>query len=104
MRHSDFVGVQAGGIFVNVAAEKYLRQTLQSARMSSQDLEESVAKGVADFEINAKKAFQGPASRGAIDLSAGRLTIDHLGIRRGRINLDGYITTSHEFKFDSNFI
>ncbi len=105
MHHSDSVGIQAGGIFVNVAVEKYLRQVLQSGvRMSSQDLEESVTKGVADFEMNAKKAFQVATPRTVIDLNAGRLTVEHLGIRRGRISLDGYTVTNQKSKFDPDFI
>ncbi|KAF8337586.1 uncharacterized protein EI90DRAFT_2991950 [Cantharellus anzutake] len=82
--------VQAGGIFVNLAAEQYLRQALRTVRMmTAQDLEEAVAKAVTDFEANTKRAFQGSNGRGTLDLGAGRLTVENLGIRRGRMNLDG---------------
>jgi hypothetical protein len=57
--------------------------------MTPQDLEEAVAKAVTDFEANTKRAFQGSNGRGTLDLGAGRLTVENLGIRRGRMNLDG---------------
>ena len=88
-----------------MSLEKYLCQALQSSvRMSLQDLEESVMKGVADFEMNAKKAFQVATPRVVIDLNVGRLTVKHLGICRGRRSLDGYTVTNQKSKFDSNFI
>jgi hypothetical protein len=84
------LGVQAGAIFVDAAARKYLHNTLQTAGLAREDVEEYVARGVKDFESNAKRAFRDATVDQSIEIAGTRFNNVDIRTRRGRMNVSGY--------------
>jgi hypothetical protein len=79
--------IQAGGIFVNQAVEKYFSNTLSSAKIEGQVLKDRVREAVESFESGPKKTFAGP--EGELDeffvyVGGHKFSEESLGIRRGR--------------------
>ncbi|KAG8727547.1 hypothetical protein FRC11_012944, partial [Ceratobasidium sp. 423] len=50
--------VQAGAIFVDLEAERYLRRALSSVGLDRDEVKDYTKVGMKDFEIGAKRAFQ----------------------------------------------
>jgi hypothetical protein len=84
------LGVQAGAIFVDAAARKYLHNILQNAGLAHEDVEEYVARGVKDFESNAKRAFRDTTVDQSIEIAGTRFNNTAIRTRRGRMNVSGY--------------
>ncbi|KAG9103549.1 hypothetical protein FRC06_010034 [Ceratobasidium sp. 370] len=81
--------VQAGAIFVDSEAEKYLRTTLRNAQVSEEDIEEYTKTGIKDFESFAKRAFGDPTADSSISIAHSRFNNSSLRTRRGRMTLPG---------------
>ncbi|KAF8328516.1 uncharacterized protein EI90DRAFT_2974277 [Cantharellus anzutake] len=85
--------IQAGGIFVNKAAEEYFRRVFSNpeASLRPDEIKDFVQHAVDDFEANAKKAFQDKdmTSKGSVDIGQSRYTNPTFGVKRGRMMLDG---------------
>ncbi|KAG8707504.1 hypothetical protein FRC09_001781 [Ceratobasidium sp. 395] len=81
--------VQAGAIFVDAAAKKYLQDVLRNAGLSSEDVEEYVARGVKDFEGNTKRAFRDTTVDHSVEIAGHRFNNPAIRARRGRMNVSG---------------
>ncbi|KAG8717706.1 hypothetical protein FRC08_006898 [Ceratobasidium sp. 394] len=81
--------VQAGAIFVDAEAKKYLRGALQNAGLSPEDIDEYVTRGVKDFEGNAKRAFRDVFLDQTIEIAGTRLNNPAIRTRRGRMTVSG---------------
>ena len=83
--------VQAGGIFVNKAAEEYFQRAFSNpaASLPDDEIKDCVKKATDDFESNAKKAFSDVTSKGSIDIGQSRYTNVAVGVKRGRMMLNG---------------
>ncbi|KAF8594081.1 hypothetical protein BDV93DRAFT_516060 [Ceratobasidium sp. AG-I] len=81
--------VQAGAIFVDVEAEKYLRIILGKAQLSSADVEEYTKAGMKDFEGYAKRVFRDAAEEQKLTIGGVRFNNSAMNARRGRITLAG---------------
>jgi hypothetical protein len=82
-------GIQAGGIFIDQAAEGYLRRLLTQARVREDDLKYYVARGVEEFEIGLKRNFDGEGASPNYITIADRYNNPFIGVRRGIMSLDG---------------
>ncbi|CAE6455149.1 unnamed protein product [Rhizoctonia solani] len=81
--------VQAGAIFVDFEAEKYLRRVLMNAGLNSEDVAEYTKAGVKDFEGFAKRAFKDEAAEQSIAVAHTRFNNTAIRARRGRMTLSG---------------
>ncbi|KAF8337473.1 uncharacterized protein EI90DRAFT_2968350 [Cantharellus anzutake] len=85
--------IQAGGIFVNKAAEDYFSRVFSNpeASLRPDEIKDFVQHAIDDFEANAKKAFQDKdiTSKGSVDIGQSRYTNPVVGVKRGRMMLDG---------------
>ncbi|KAG9126352.1 hypothetical protein FRC07_003745 [Ceratobasidium sp. 392] len=81
--------VQAGAIFIDAAAKKYLQEVLRNAGLSPEEVEEYVSRGVKDFEGNAKRAFRDTIMDQCIEISGTRFNNPAIRTRRGRMNVPG---------------
>ena len=85
------LGIQAGGIFVDMLAENHIRLVL--AQLSAQvPLEEEVVddivkQGRFDFENGLKRTFKGPTQDGFIRTSSHLFLLPDL--KRGRLRVHG---------------
>ena len=88
---SLWLGIQAGGIFVDSVAESYIQGVLSPYVGTQLDEElfiELVKTGKQDFESNLKRSFRKSTQDGYISVPGCPTISTH--IRRGRIRLDGY--------------
>ncbi|KAJ1303479.1 hypothetical protein OPQ81_011666 [Rhizoctonia solani] len=83
--------VQAGGVFVDGDFEQHLARILDRIDLDEEDRDEYLRKGVKDFEAVAKKEFVDLERQYRVDLGAGRLKREDLGIKRGAIALEGSV-------------
>ncbi|KAG8740464.1 hypothetical protein FRC10_004291 [Ceratobasidium sp. 414] len=81
--------VQAGAIFVDSEADKYLRTTLRNAQVPEEDIEEYTKAGIKDFEGFAKRAFGDPTADSSIAIAHSRFNNSSIRTRRGRMTLPG---------------
>ncbi|CAE6374609.1 unnamed protein product [Rhizoctonia solani] len=81
--------VQAGAIFVDFEAEKYLRRTLSGAGLSSEDVVEYSKAGVKDFENFAKRAFRDETTEQSVGVAHTRFNNSAIRARRGRMTISG---------------
>ncbi|CAE7102976.1 unnamed protein product [Rhizoctonia solani] len=82
--------IQAGGVFVDKAAEKYLCKILGKAGLSQEDVEEYATRGAKDFELRSKRVFKDAANGQSIEIAGTRYNNTAIRARRGRINLEGF--------------
>ncbi len=82
--------IQAGGIFVNKAAEEYFYRTFSNpaAKLHEDEVEDFVKKATDDFETTAKKAFKVGRKGRRVDIQQARYSNATIGVRRGRMMLD----------------
>lgn len=84
-----YLGVQAGGVFVDLEFETHLTRVLNGLdQLDSDERIDYIKKGVKEFEGMAKREFEDINSEHLIDLGAGRLSKPEFRIRRGAINLE----------------
>ncbi|CUA72499.1 Heat shock 70 kDa protein 12B [Homo sapiens] [Rhizoctonia solani] len=81
--------VQAGAIFVDFEAEKYLRRTFSGAGLSSEDVVEYSKAGVKDFENFAKRAFRDETTEQSVGVAHTRFNNSAIRARRGRMTISG---------------
>ncbi|CAE6436769.1 unnamed protein product [Rhizoctonia solani] len=81
--------VQAGAIFVDFEAEKYLRRILADAGLDPDDVTEYAKSGAKDFEGFAKRVFEDEASEQPVAIAHNRFNNTIIGARRGRITVPG---------------
>ncbi|CAE6491524.1 unnamed protein product [Rhizoctonia solani] len=86
--------VQAGGVSIDNQFQRYLSLVLNQLDLPEDQKNESVRCASRDFEECVKKAFDGTGADYRIDLGAGRLGNDKLGIKRGRLTLRNETITS----------
>ncbi|KAG8737707.1 hypothetical protein FRC10_007906 [Ceratobasidium sp. 414] len=86
--------VQAGAIFVDSAAERYIQNVLKDIPMGSEDIQDSTARGVQDFENVAKRSFCDVSEEKMIEVAGTRFNNPSAGIRRGRMTIAGAIIKS----------
>lgn len=86
--------VQAGGIFIDAAAEKYLCEMFRKARLSPDEIEEYRARGVKDFELHAKRSFRDIVTDQSVEIAGIRFNDSRIQARRGHISLPGPIVRS----------
>ena len=81
--------IQAGGIFVNKAAEKYFHRTFSnpSAKLGEDEVKDFVKNATDDFETQAK-VFDDVTKKCSIHIGR-RYTNAAVGVQRGQITLDG---------------
>lgn len=85
-------GVQAGAIFVDAAAENYLRKALTNAGLDSSDVDEYTKAGVKDFEGFAKRAFSDETKEHSIAIAHSRFNNTSIKTRRGRMTIPGLVS------------
>ncbi|KAH7336830.1 hypothetical protein B0J17DRAFT_599649 [Rhizoctonia solani] len=84
--------VQAGGVFVDGEFEQHLARILDRIDdLDEEDRDAYLRKGVKDFEAIAKKEFEDIGRQYRVDLGAGRLKQEELGIKRGTLTLEGKV-------------
>lgn len=88
--------MQAGAIFIDGEAKRYLTQTLRNAGLADEDIEEYVSRGVKDFESNAKRAFRDITVDQSIEVAGTRFNNAAIRTRRGRMNISGYVYNSFQ--------
>ncbi|CAE6446619.1 Heat shock 70 kDa protein 12A OS=Homo sapiens GN=HSPA12A PE=1 SV=2 [Rhizoctonia solani AG-1 IB] len=81
--------VQAGGIFVNVAADRYIQRALTDAGLLSEDVADFSKQGIQDFEKNLKRQFTGSTESKSVEVGRSRVNYPAVGIRRGHMSLPG---------------
>ncbi|CUA77246.1 Heat shock 70 kDa protein 12B [Homo sapiens] [Rhizoctonia solani] len=81
--------VQAGAIFVNAAAEQFVKRTLSEAGLHQEDVEDYTKRGIQDFEKSLKRQFSGGTETKTIEVGMSRLNLPRIGIRRGHMGLEG---------------
>ncbi|KAG8717707.1 hypothetical protein FRC08_006899 [Ceratobasidium sp. 394] len=86
--------IQAGAIFVDDAAENYLRAVFMNASLSREDMQEYTTRGVKDFENAAKRNFLDVAKDQMIEIAGPRVNIPSIRARRGRMTIPGAIVKS----------
>ncbi|CCO35949.1 hypothetical protein BN14_10070 [Rhizoctonia solani AG-1 IB] len=80
---------QAGAIFVDAGAERYLKTTLRTADLHGRTPDECCKDGVKDFESFSKRSFSDEAKEYHIKISDSRLNNSSIATRRGRMTLPG---------------
>ena len=85
------LGIQAGAIFIDAAAERYIRNLFLDAHFEEEDVEEYVQRGMKNFE-DGKKAFPDANDiddNVKIEVGSNRFSYDENGvlIRRGELIL-----------------
>jgi hypothetical protein len=85
-----FPGDQAGGMFVNRAAKKFIAAEFLHANVSEIDTF-PVTEVIEQFEEE-KKEFDDPR-KDKIKLRVGmpRMNVDSINVNRGQLTLDGYV-------------
>ncbi|KAG9126354.1 hypothetical protein FRC07_003747 [Ceratobasidium sp. 392] len=86
--------VQAGAIFVDAAAEKYLRGALRNVSLGREDIQDYTARGVKDFESVAKRNFRDVEEDKMIEIAGPRFNNTSIRTRRGRMTVPGAIIKS----------
>lgn len=86
---TGYAGIQAGGVLVDLECRWYLTKLLRSAGLDEEDVKEYADAGVKDFELTTKKEFQSPEATHYINFRDTRFTESSIGIRRGKMALDG---------------
>lgn len=81
--------MQAGAIFIDEEAEKYLRRVLTNAELDPEDIEEYAIRGTKDFENNAKRAFRDVTVDQTIEIASTRTNNLAIRVRRGRMSILG---------------
>ncbi|KAJ1303485.1 hypothetical protein OPQ81_011672 [Rhizoctonia solani] len=81
--------VQAGAIFVDGAAERYLRSILGTADLRGRTIDECCKDGVKDFEGFSKRSFSDEAKEYHVKIADSRLNNPSIATRRGRMTLPG---------------
>ncbi|CAE6502943.1 unnamed protein product [Rhizoctonia solani] len=82
--------VQAGGLFVDNEFEQHVTKVLcRIDNLDEEDRAEYIRKGVKDFKFGSKKEFDSAEGQYRVDLGAGWLKQDELGIKRGTLTLKG---------------
>ncbi|KAF8603212.1 hypothetical protein BDV93DRAFT_544894 [Ceratobasidium sp. AG-I] len=81
--------VQAGGVLVDLECKRYLTKLLANVDLDPEDAKEYINAGVQDFEQTTKKEFNSPEATHYISFRDNKLTVAKMGIRRGRMALEG---------------
>lgn len=89
--HTNWIGVQAGAIFVDFEAERYLRRTLAQAGLPKSDVDEYTKAGVQEFEAHAKRTFHDKTAECYVVIAHSRFNNNSIGTRRGRMSLPGWV-------------
>ncbi|KAG8709998.1 hypothetical protein FRC08_017776 [Ceratobasidium sp. 394] len=91
--HLEQVGasacIRAGSIFMDEAAESYLRQKLQSADLDVDDVDDYTQAGLEYFSKYIRRRFDATEKTFVIPIGSFRLTIRSINVRRGRMVLKG---------------
>ncbi|KAG8792445.1 hypothetical protein FRC12_006092 [Ceratobasidium sp. 428] len=90
--------VQAGAIFVDAAAEEYIRNVLQDSALGQEDIQDYTARGAQDFESTAKRTFCNELEENMVEIAGPRFNNSSIKVRRGRMTISGKIIKSF---FDS---
>lgn len=83
--------MQAGAIFVDAAAERYLHTTLANAGLIDSDVKECTKTGIKDFEGFAKRAFSDETKDYSVAIAHSRFNNPTINTRRGRMTLLGWV-------------
>jgi len=86
--------VQAGAIFVDAAAETYLRNVLTNAALSPEEIQDYTARGVKDFESAVKRNFQDATEHKSLEIAGPRFNNPVIRTRRGRMTIPGAVVKS----------
>lgn len=81
--------MQAGAIFIDDEAEKYLRTVLTNAGLSEEDVKEYTKGAVKDFESFAKRTFHDEGASYYIQIPHTNMTNSSIRVRRGRMTVEG---------------
>ncbi|KAF8594079.1 hypothetical protein BDV93DRAFT_612002 [Ceratobasidium sp. AG-I] len=84
--------IQAGGIFVDAAVEKYLCNVFRNTKLSPEDVDEYTRSGVKDFESFTKRTFCDPEGEYKVMIAGTRFHNAATGTRR--MDLSGQILKS----------
>lgn len=87
----DSACVQAGGIYVDEEAKKYLEEGLRKAKLSDKDIKEYLHEGVKDFETRSKRLFSNESEKTRVRFGNPSLDVrdQEIDIRRGAMTLSG---------------
>lgn len=81
--------MQAGAIFVDSAAETYIRNVLTNAALAPEDITDYIARGVKDFESVVKRNFQNTLEDKSLEIAGPRFNNTSIRTRRGRMTVPG---------------
>ena len=85
-------GLQAGGLFIDRAAEEYLRRVLVQANLEEDTFEDYIKTAVEEFELVAKRQFSDPSRPLRVSIADKGFDRPEIGVRRGLITLPGYVS------------
>ncbi|KAG8695085.1 hypothetical protein FRC08_008054 [Ceratobasidium sp. 394] len=86
--------IQTGAIFVDAAAENYIRDLLTKAQLPKQDVEDYTIRGVKDFNLALKRSFCDATRDEVIEIAGTRLHIPSIRTIRGRMTIPGAVIKS----------
>ncbi|CAE6506311.1 unnamed protein product [Rhizoctonia solani] len=81
--------VQAGAIFIDQSAGKYLRTILHKAGLSPKEIDDYATHGVKDFELHSKRRFKDVVSDQSIKIAWITYNNTAIRTRRGQMTLQG---------------
>ncbi|KAL5632478.1 hypothetical protein ACGC1H_005435 [Rhizoctonia solani] len=81
--------VQAGAIFIDQSAGKYLRTILHRAGLPPKEIDDYATHGVKDFELHSKRRFKDVASDQSIKIAWITYNNTAIRTRRGQMTLQG---------------
>ncbi|KAF8606749.1 hypothetical protein BDV93DRAFT_488634 [Ceratobasidium sp. AG-I] len=86
--------VQAGAIFVDAEAEKYIQNVLTNAALNPDDIHDYTKRGVKDFECAIKRNFHDVVEDKAVEIAGSRFNNSVIRTRRGRMTIPGAVVKS----------
>ncbi|CAE6537632.1 unnamed protein product [Rhizoctonia solani] len=81
--------VQAGAIFIDKSARKYLCTMLREAGLPPQEIDDYAAHGVKDFELYSKRGFKDTNADQNIEIAWLTYNNPAIRVRRGQLTLEG---------------
>jgi len=81
--------LQAGGLFIDRAAEDYLRRVLMQADLEEETFEDYVKTAVEEFELVVKRQFSDPLKPLRVSIADKGFNRPEIGVRRGIVTLPG---------------
>ncbi|KAG8728809.1 hypothetical protein FRC11_010140, partial [Ceratobasidium sp. 423] len=81
--------LEGGASLIDIEAEKYIRQVVSDAGMSTEDVDTFTRGGIEDFKNHVKFTFSDETKEYLVQISNARFNNSALNAHRGRMALPG---------------